>query len=182
MVVVGIPQYPSHSIANSFLQLSSILWFTDASIIFWFIAKPATTIFKDHGQEVEDVCHQIANEVVDLITIHFQTEEAANAVSSQVERRTSLVEASLGRNWQTGSFTGSFSKSQKDFNSSCEFTLSCMERLQHKVKSHKKRDQQSTAVDDKQLHQSLQKSLKIAESDTECKKQLILLNQLAVLL
>lgn len=138
---------------------------------YWFTAKSATTVFKNHKKEVEDLCHQIADEVVDLTTIHFQTEKATNAVSSQLERRTSLVEASLGRNWHTGSFTGSFSgvsKSQKDFS---DFTLSFMEKLQHKVKSNEKRQEQS-AVDTKELHQSLQKSLRITESDTEAKKQM----------
>jgi len=143
-------------------------------LYFWVIVKSATTIFKEHGKEVEDLCHQIANEVVDLITIHFQTEKAANAASTQLERRTSLVETSLGRNWQTGSFTGSFSvasKEQKDFNSSSKFTLSFMEKLQHKVQSNENRQQQST-VDTKELQQSLQQSLAIAESDAEAKKQI----------
>lgn len=143
-------------------------------MLFWLIAKLATTAFKEHGKEVEELCYQIANEVVDLITIHFQTEKAANAVNTQLERKTSLVETSLDRNWQTGSFTGSFSvtsKTQKDFNSSSKFTLSFMEKLQHKVQSNEKRQQQST-VDTKKLQQSLQQSLTVAESDAETKKQI----------
>lgn len=138
----------------------------------WFVAKSATTVFKEHGTQVEGLCHQIANEVVDLITIHFQTEEAANAVSTQMERRASLVEASLGRNWQTSSFTSSFSginKSEKNFNSSCEFTLSFMEKLQRKVQSNPNRQ---LNVNTKELHQSLRISLTIAESDVKPKRQI----------
>lgn len=111
--------------------------------------------------------------MVDLITIHFQMEKAANSVSTQRERRTSLVEASLGH-WQTGSFTGSFSgakKSQKDFNSSSKFTLSFMKILQHKVQSNEKR-QQNLTVDATELHQSLQKSLSAPEPNAESKKQI----------
>ena len=134
-----------------------------------FVAKSATTAFKEHGKEVEELCHQMANEVVDLITIHFQTEKAANAASTWKERRTSLVEASLGRNWQTGSFTGSFSGANKDFGSDCKFTLNFMEKLQHKVQSNEKREQ--VTVDTNELHQSLQKSLTIATND-ETKKQI----------
>ena len=140
------------------------------SVHFWFIAKSATTVFKEHGTEVEELCHHMANEVVDLITIHFQTENAANAASSRHERRTSLVEASLGRNWQTGSFTGSFSGATKDFGSDCKFTLSFMEKLQHKVRANEKREQMT--IDTEELHQSLQKSLKIAGSDSEAKKKI----------
>ena len=136
------------------------------NVCFWFTAKSATTVFKEHGTEVEELCHHMANEVVDLITIHFQNENAANAASTRHERRTSLVEASLGRNWQTGSFSGA----TKDFGTDCKFTLSFMEKLQHKVRSNEKREQ--TTVDTKELHQSLQKSLAIAESDAEAKKQI----------
>ena len=135
----------------------------------YFTVKSATTAFKEHGTEVEELCHQMANEVVDLITIHFQTEKAANATSTWKERRTSLVEASLGRNWRTGSFTGSFSGANKDFGLDCKFTLSFMEKLQHKVRSNEKREQ--VTVDTNELHQSLQKSLTIATHD-ETKKQI----------
>lgn len=138
-------------------------------MLFWFIAKPATTIFKEDGTKVEELCHQIANEVVDLITIHFQTEKAANAVSTRFERRTSLVEASLGRNWKTGSFSGT-NGSLKDFDSSYKFSLSFMEKLQYKVQSNEKR--RHLTVDTKELHQSLQKSLTVAESDAEVKRQI----------
>ena len=81
------------------------------------------------------------------------------------------MEASLGH-WQTGSFTGSFSGTQKEFDSSSKFTLSFMQKLQHKVQSNEKR-QQTVTVNTTDLHQSLQKSLSPGESNAESKKQIM---------
>ena len=82
------------------------------------------------------------------------------------------METSLGRHWQTGSFSGSFSgakKSQNNCDSSYKFTLSFMEKLQHKVQSNESRKQ---SVDTTELQQSLQRSFTNAESNTESEKQI----------
>lgn len=137
--------------------------------LLWSIAKSATTPFKEHGTEVEEVCQQIANEVVALITIYLQTENAVDATVTHIERRNSLVETTLGRNWHTGSFTGSFSSNSNKQSSggSSKFTINFMEKLQHKVRSK----HQSSSTDKEELQQSLQKSLTGTNSDSTATEQ-----------
>jgi len=137
-------------------------------LLLWSIAKSATTPFKEHGTEVEEVCQQIANEVVTLITIYLQAENAVDVSVTYIERRNSLVETSLGRNWQTGSFTGSFSNNKDKLQSgdSSKFTINFMEKLQRKVRSK----QQSSSADTEELQRSLKKSL--TKSDSTATEQL----------
>jgi len=129
-------------------------------IVVVYTAKSVTKPFKEHGTEVEEVCQQIANEVVTLITIYLQAENVVDDSVTHIERRNSLVETSLGRNWQTGSFTGSFSSNNKNKLDSSKFTINFMEKLQCKVRSK----QQSSSVDTEELHRSLQKSLTKSDS------------------